>query len=390
MVGSENGGQDEDEALPHLGEPLEDILDLQTWRVGDELGQTYARIEAEVRESLAQEERVSAEVRRRVLPLIASRQSAPPGAGLYQVNAGQLEWMHRHLLFNGATVAADGTVAAHDTLLLTIAQIGVCTVSYSGETGEFRKQLFRRDLRLNPGDPVEEMVGLLEQRQQRGAVGYEDVRDELSQLMRRSLMAYAERALLLKMNPGKWLMGHGSPVPRELLTVGLQTMLAKSLDVLRELVLDNQKFVFVPSAPRELLLLTLGDTLGPYQFLIVDTLYDQMNHWARESIYSRAMGRRVREFVEEVGPQVVRGVYRASAHAPAQVFYAHVARAQEAALLAMADSVLQEYRNFPMLLALADSLCRINFEAASFKSLVQQSYAQAGQPYRFLGERETR
>ncbi len=373
-----------------FGEPLENILDLSTWQQGDDLSESYTRLEKEIQEAVEQEERVGGEVRRRVLPLIYNRPNAPKGAGLYAATVEQIQWTHRQMLFNGATVAADGTVMTHDTLLLTAAQIGVCTVNYSGDTNEFRRQLYRRDVRLEIDDPVEEMIEVLEQRQRRAALGYEDERDELSALMRRSLMSYAERAILLHTAPDRWLLGHGSPVPREILTIGLQTMLASSLDLLRELVLEHQKFVFVPSSPRELLITTLGNVLRPLQFLIVDTLYDQLTHWTQQASYSREMGRKVREFVEEVGPQVVRGVYRASASAPPYVFYAHVDHAQEAALLALADSTLQEHRGFPVLLDLADQLCRASFEPNAFRTVVQQGYAQAGQPFRYLTERETR
>jgi hypothetical protein len=373
-----------------LSEPLEDLLNFDTWRDPNDLGALYARIEQQVRDSTEQEDRVAAEVRRRVLPLICRRSKAPKGAGLYNVNPAQLKWAHHNLLFNGATLAADGTVVAHDTLLMTIAQIGVCTVSYQGDTGEFRKQLFRRDFRINTGDPVEEMVAVLEQRQHRTALGYEDERDDLNNLMRRGLMAYAERGLLLDKAEGRWMMGHGAPAPRELLTVGLNVVLESSLAMLNRLILQHQKFVYVPSAPRELLMLTLGDTLSPLQFLIVDTLEDQLQSWLGPASYSRSIGRRVQKFVEEVGPQVVRGVFRAAAGSPPCVFYAHIDHAQEAALIAMADSALQEYRGFPMLLSLADNLCRASFEPASFRTLVQQGYAAAGHPYRYLTERETR
>ena len=83
-------------------------------------------------------------------------------------------------------------------------------------------------------------------------------------------------------------MGHGTPVPCEMLTVSFQTMLGRSLDLMNELVLGHLKFVYVPSEPRELLIKTLGDSLGPLQFLIVDTLENQMRDWAKDAIYSWA------------------------------------------------------------------------------------------------------
>jgi len=160
--------------------------------------------------------------------------------------------------------------------------------------------------------------------------------------------------------------------------------------LLQRLVLQHQKFIYVPSAPRERLVMTLGEALGPLEFLIIDTLYQQMAGWVDKAHYPITMSRKVRQFIDEVGPQVVRGVYRVSPHSPAQVFYAHVDHAQEAALIAMADSVLQEHRGFPMLLALADTLCHTSFEPESFRTIVQQTYAKAGHPFRYQIERDTR
>ena len=58
------------------------------------------------------------------------------------------------------------------------------------------------------------------------------------------------------------------------------------------------------------------------------------------------------------GKRVVVGVYRATLLAPAQVFYAHADFAGDAARVALADSVLQEQRGFPLLIDLADQVCR--------------------------------
>lgn len=94
--------------------------------------------------------------------------------------------------------------------------------------------------------------------------------------------------------------------------------------------------------------------------------------------------------MQEVGSEVVTGVYRAGLHAPARVFYTHKDFACEAVALAIADSVLQPYRGFPMLIDLADIVCGNTFDQASFRGSVQNAYAQAGEPMRYLGERETR
>jgi hypothetical protein len=76
--------------------------------------------------------------------------------------------------------------------------------------------------------------------------------------------------------------------------------------------------------------------------------------------------------------------------APAQMFYAHVDHAHEAALIALADSVLQEHRGFPMLIDLADSLCSATFGADVFTASTQLAYAAAGEPYRYSGANKGR
>jgi hypothetical protein len=58
--------------------------------------------------------------------------------------------------------ACDGTSVMHDALPVTIAQIGVCLVSYQGDQGSWVHRLYRRDLWLGGMDPVEEALELLE------------------------------------------------------------------------------------------------------------------------------------------------------------------------------------------------------------------------------------
>ena len=72
------------------------------------------------------------------------------------------------------------------------------------------------------------------------------------------------------------------------------------------------------------------------------------------------------------------------------MFYAHIDRVHEAALIAMADSVLQEHRGFPMLIDLADRLCQSSFGVDTFMSSAQAAYSEAGEPFRYLAERSTR
>lgn len=374
-----------------LGEPISDILDLETWRPPkDEIGQRYLNLQQELESAIKQQGRAIREIQRRIIPAIRNRQNAPACAGLYQAEPEHLKLTHKNLLFNGATLAVDGTVVSHDTLLLTVVQIGVCRVSYIGQTGEFRRELYRRDVRLQYDDPAEEILALLDQRKKRNGVGYTDDTDEISRLIQRGLMAYGERAALLDGGKNKWLMGHGNPIARELLTGSLESMLTASCELLAKLVLEHKKFIFVTSAPSDRAFLTIGDALLPGQFVIIDTMENALTEWFKGRDFSPAAARQVADFTAEVAPKIVRGVYRASQFAPPYVFYAHIDYAQEAGLIALADSIVQEHRGFPMLLDIADSLCYTTFEPQSFRSVVQQTYAKAGHPYRYLNERETR
>ena len=96
------------------------------------------------------------------------------------------------------------------------------------------------------------------------------------------------------------------------------------------------------------------------------------------------------QFRDEVADKIVVGVFRIWEAAPPFIFYAHVEHAELAAHIVMADSLLQEYRGFPMLIDLADRVCSATFGTDSFYSSVQMAYATVGQPFRYLGERETR
>jgi hypothetical protein len=95
-------------------------------------------------------------------------------------------------------------------------------------------------------------------------------------------------------------------------------------------------------------------------------------------------------FCNDVAPKIVVGLYRVWEGAPPYMFYAHKDYAEMAAHIAMADSMLQEHRGFPMLIDLADTVCSTTFGLDSFVASVQIAYTDAGQPFRYLGERETR
>jgi hypothetical protein len=385
-------GSDEFETA--FGEKFAEVLDLGTWSPGEDLAAAYGRLEEEIQRAVEQENRTRERVRDLVFPRLVERPGAPVNAGVYEVGVEHLERVHNGLLFNGGVEACDGTSVVHDTLPITIAQIGVTLVSYRGDQGSWVHRLYRRDLRVSGVDPVDEALELLERRHERAGFDASSKRDTLSDLGRRGIMTYAERAVLLRKSDAPWRMGHGNPAPYELLTgSGMAELLESSLHVLHELIVGHQRFVFVPSAPSERTLLTIGQALRPLEFAIVDTMKERIERVAggnyRGEEWARLAGP-VRDFAREVGPKIVVGVYRASEMGPPQLFYAHADHAHEAALIAMADSVMQEHRGFPMLVDLADTVCRSTFGVDSFTASTQLAYAEAGEPFRYLTERQTR
>ncbi len=242
---------------------------------------------------------------------------------------------------------------------------------------------------------------MLEQRRRRTEDESQDRRDKLSNLSRRGILYFGERATLLERSKALWRMGHGVPVPYELLTgAGLvisetkngikkndMPLLRHSMRVLRSLLGDYQRWVFVSKVLSDRVLLTFGDALRPLEYAIVESPYEIMHRIASGNLpRSTGLQGDALEFVEDIGKNIITGVYRASPTTPACVFYAHKDFAHQAALLAMADSVLQEHRGFPMLLDLAQMVCKTTFGAEVFNATIQQAYIDAGLPYRSLDE----
>lgn len=403
-VEEQRGLSTKDEELPALsadeyevahGEKLIDTLDLDKWQAGADLVAMYARLEQEVAEAVKLENKFQQIIRKEIFPRLGSRKGRPKGAGVFQATPSQIEDIHSKLLFNGAVEACDGTVVSHDTLPVTITQIGVCLVSYNGDRGAWMHRIFRKDMRTFSGaNPVEETLEFLERRRKRGAVDQSSKKDRLSELARRGIMDYAERAVLLAKSDSVWRMGHGPLVTYPLLTgSGMPELLRASLKLMREMIEEHKRFVFVPSSTTARELLTIGSALKPLEYAIVDTNQQSLDRIASGHYRGQEwveLGKSVSDFVNECGPKLVVGLYRASAMAPAQMFYAHVDHAHEAALIAMADSVLQEHRGFPMLIDLADGVCRTTFGADIFAASTQLAYAAAGEPYRYMTERSTR
>jgi hypothetical protein len=387
-----------------FGEDLRRTLDLSTWSAGEDLSADYRRVEEEVRAAVAREDVLLNKIRAEIFPRLGGYPGAPPGAGVYAATLPAIERIHRGLLFNGGIEACDATRRVHDTLPLTIFQIGVSLVSYQGNQGTWFQRLFRRDLRVAGGDPAEEMEQLLMRREQRGGLNQPSRRDTLSELAQRGIMAYAERAILLRRSTATWRMGHGNPAPYELITgSGNLDLMLESTKVIRELVEGHQKFVYVASEPSDRMLLTIGQALRPLEYAIVRTLRDVIDKTVEQGHYRMRVTsdttwdgvtltpeQWIKRFRDDIAPQVVVGVYRATKLAPAQLFYAHVKHADIAAHIILADSILQEQRGFPLLIDLADNVCRGVFGSDTINAPISTAYADAGAPWRFQSERGTR
>jgi hypothetical protein len=384
-----------EEIVTALGEPLSQVLDMSTWSDGTDLAALYHSLRQVVADSVEQERRTRNPIRELVLARLGAGTDryAPSSAGLYRVTPEEVAELHSGLLFNGAVECCDGTIAAHDSLLLAVIQIGISLVAYQGTQGTWVQRFYRRDLHARYPDPVQEALALLERRSRPD--GDEAAGQPMSRLFGRALMEYAERAALLDLSEKPWRIGHGNPVALNMLMPTTPDLLRAGLTVLQRLILDHKRFLYVASEPADRLLLTLGDALEPLEFAVVETLTAQFPDGRLERLAETQKGHKaevalIQRFLKEIRTEVVRGVYRAGPHAPARVFYAHKDFACEAAALAIADSVLQPHRGFPMLIDLADLVCRNTFDGGSFGATVQDAYAAAGEPLRYMGERETR
>jgi hypothetical protein len=376
-----------------LGEPFSHTLDVASW----DRGLTHAaleKLETQIADAVRQEHEIVKTVRKEVFPLIEGGEGAPSCAGVYQATLDDIDTAQRKVLFNVGVAAVDGTVKSHDTLPLTITQIGVSLVSYAGEQGAWTHRVFRRELRAKgPEVSRDEVLDALLKRRGRGGVGQPDKKRKegrMSELLGRGLMSYSERVVLADHAETPWRMGHGTLAPYELLTgSGNMDLLHAGLAAVRRLV-DHEQFVFVPSADGDRLLLTLGLALRPLEYAIVHSDEERMRGIVRGGHYGQDHAHVAESFVDDVGPAIVVGVYRTYADVPAQVFYAHSDTAHEAAIIAMADSVLQSHRGFPTLIDVADIACKAYTGLDAFVPGIQAGYSRSGSPLLFLPERETR
>jgi hypothetical protein len=254
--------------------------------------------------------------------------------------------------------------------------------------------LFWRDLRTTLGDPVQDAIALIQRRQQASSFARSDRQTRLSTLARRAILAYAERAILLDRSDTPWRLGHGNPIPLELLSgAGSMELLAAGLELVTRLIQGHRKFVYVPrsgGAFDERGLMTIGYALASLEYVVIDDMTERLRYVAGRHTYDATHLRLVEEFVQTIGPQLLIGVYRVTRTGPPHVFYAHRDHVHEAALIALADSALQEHRAFPLLLDLADTLSRTTFGPTDFNQSVDLAYLEASQSAHYPTDRHPR
>jgi len=375
--------------IREFGDNLDRILDPESWTAGADLANTYARLEQEVQASVDQERRMRNTLREMLLPRIEVAGRAGPNSGVYRATSDQIGRIHNSLLLNGQVEACDGIAMTHDTLAMTFIQIGVCLVSYDGDQQTWSQRMFRRDLRSDGNDVVSELLDVLDRRRATG--GGAQSRDQISRLARLGIQAYAQRMFLTRHSDARWKMCQGEPAPFELLTgAGLLSpgpsgmtypLMRAGVAVLREMLLQHKRFVFIPKRYQDRAMLTIGQALAPLEYAVIDTISDQIEAIERTGHYDDNQRAVAARFREDVGDVVVRGVFRASAMSPPQVFYAHRDHVHFAALLALADSVLQQQRSYPVLLDLAETVCRTTFGIDSFAPQLRIAYTDAGEPW---------
>ena len=374
------------------GESLLQTLDIDTWQTGVNAITAFERLEREMEEAERLSDDLRRAIRQNIFGLIQS-DAAPAEAGVYKASATDIKDAQLNVLFNGQVEACDANSHVFHTLPMQIIQIAVATITYHGTEETWAHRIFRRDIPLKGGSSViDDTIELLRRRSDaaEGGLGRRKVTD----MMRRGVMTYMERVVLADRAKAPWRMGHGNPLAYELLTgSGLTELIERAIPVLQRLVLDHQRFIFVPSMTKKEHFLTIGDALDPGEYAIIDDARADLRQLLQGNYrgeWQDVFEKQLRPFAEEAGPAVLTGVYRASAMAPARMFYAHRDHVHEAARIALADSILQEHRGFPMLIDMADGICGTYFGAETLTRPSTTALSNAGQPYRYLDERSTR
>lgn len=367
------GNLSSDDFKKSYGEDFARTIDIETWKIDRNLAKLYAKIEEELFDAKRNEIKANKVFRDEVFPRIKDKIHIPH-AGLHADTTLELiEKIHKGFLFNGAVTACGGVSTMYDSLPISITQMGICLVNYQGQHGSYSHQLFRRDLKFTHTDPVKDAKELIDRRRS-------DDKSKLHNLAMSAIKAYVERAILLEKSNSKWLLGYGCPVPNEFMMgfwANREEMKCKSIDLMERMIMKHQRFVYVQASTRHPELWALGNALEPFEYLVVDTLEEKLAQQVNSGNTRLDIKNAYQRVAREAGSQIAVGVYKVSRFSPPQVFYCHIDHIQTAALIAMADSALQMHSGIPMLLDLAENLCKSAFGKNDFMASIDQAYTRA-------------
>jgi hypothetical protein len=378
-----------------LRQTVDQALNVGQWTAGESMGDLEERLEREVRAATAYEAGKANGVLDLVKNNIRDNPDASRESGVFDVTPEQISQTLKNVLFNGLVEACDGTRVTYDTLPISVIQIGICMTSYldDGSPTSIGHRLFRHDMVRRNGNAEEEILAFMQQRARLSTPDENGEVGGMSDMLIRAIMEHGERYLLTERSKKPWRMGHGMPMPYEMMTgSGSARIIELSLELLPKLLGEHKRFVFVPSETSDKAIRTIANALKPLQYAVLtDTRYiiDAYLRGSYRGRYKRFVPM-LHDFRDDVASKVLIGVYKASPFSPGSIFFGHEDHIHEAALIAMSDSALQEHRGFPNLIDIADRLCKGTFDPSGIAAGVNSVFAAQGEPYRYLLERATR
>lgn len=369
-----------------LGQSLRKALDFGLWDENADLEKMTASVHRFVSSSVAVEQRWREIIQAEVFPKLPEFTDAPEQAGVYTVRPAHLRDAYRNCLLCGDVTAVNGSSAGHDGAAAALVAIGICLVRYDGKLQSWRTTFLRRDQAIAGGNLVDEIRSVLDSRGRRSPAGSGPGagRDRVTYLLRRGVMAAAERKALLEKTQTRWRLGHGMPAPLELLTgSGSMALIDETLPILEQLLIDYRRWIFVLTPGSHYAFATLANALEKQQIAIFQKGKAALDDILESGHFVHGYRRKVEDFARRLGEAMVVGGLRATEHAPGQVFVAHADHALPAAVLAMADAALQPHRGFPLSLDLAAVSSKVLLGMDAFQGLVEAAYAGAGVPHLF-------
>lgn len=364
-----------------LGHSLRKALDIEAWDENADLEKMTASVQRFVSSSVEVEQRWRESIQSEVFPKLHEFTDAPQHAGVYTVRDDHLHDAYRNALLNGDATAVNGTSSGHDGAAAALVAIGICLVRYDGKLQSWRTTFLRRDQTISGGNLVQEIKSMLDSKAQRSepGTGPGAGRDRITYLLRRGVMAAAERKALLEKTDTRWRLGHGMPAPLELLTgSGSMALIEETLPVLEQLLLDFRRWIFLLTPGSHFAFATLANALEKKQIAIFQKGKAALDDIIERGHFVHGYRRKVEDFARRLGDAMVVGGLRATDHGPGQVFLAHADHALPAAVLAMADAALQPHRGFPLSLDLAGISSKVFLGMEAFQGLVEAAYAKAG------------